>query len=68
MFLGGWLFAVGVVWYFLALGVFAGGIGAYLGGITVIAAAATLVESLPLHDVDNLSVPAVSVLLAHIFF
>lgn len=68
MFAGGWLFAVGIVWFFLVIGVFSDGLGQYLGSITLIALVATLVESLPLRDIDNLSVPAVSVLLGYFFF
>jgi phytol kinase len=67
MFFGGWLFAIGVVWFFLLVNVFSGSIGDYVLGITVISAVATLVESLPLKDVDNLTVPAVSVLLGYFF-
>ncbi len=68
MFLGGWLFAFGVVWFYLALGVFNGRMEDLVLGITWIAAAATLVESLPIRDVDNLTVPAVSVLLGFLLF
>lgn len=68
MFLGGWLFSIGIVWYFIAFGVFTGEITQYLVGITVIALAATLVESFPLRDIDNLSVPAISALVGYIFF
>jgi dolichol kinase len=68
MFLGGWLFSIGIVWYFIAFGVFSGEITQYLVGITVIALAATLGESFPLRDIDNLSVPAISALVGYIFF
>lgn len=68
MFLGGWLFSVGIVWYFLAFGVFDGNISNYLGGITFIALAATVVESLPFRDIDNISVPAVAVLVGYLVF
>lgn len=66
MFLGGWLFAVGVLAVYLAVGRFAGTLVSYLPAVTVIALIGTAVESLPLADVDNLTVPAVAVLLGHL--
>lgn len=68
MFLGGWIFALAVVGFFITVGVFSGRMMDYFWGITWIAVAATLVESLPLRDIDNLTVPAVSVLLGLLFF
>jgi dolichol kinase len=40
----------------------------YLLPVTLITLAATLVESLPLSDLDNLTVPAVAVILGHLLF
>lgn len=66
MFVGGWVFAIGILAIFLAAGVFPGSISAYLAPVTLIALAATAVESLPYSDIDNLTVPAVAVLLGHL--
>jgi len=64
VFLGGWLLAAAVLGVYVAAGVFAGPWTAYWPALTVLALAAAVVESLPLHDVDNLTVPLVAVLLA----
>jgi phytol kinase len=62
MFLGGWIFALVVIAIYLAAGVFPGTMSSYLPAITIIALVGTLVESLPLHDVDNITVTLVAVL------
>jgi phytol kinase len=61
MFLGGWLVSIVIIWIYLAAGRFAGGMEVYLLSITIIAAACTLVESLPFKDIDNLTVPVTAV-------
>lgn len=66
MFAGGWLLSLAVLAVYLAAGVFQGSLSAYLLPVTLIALAATAVESLPLRDLDNLTVPLVAVLLGHI--
>jgi len=68
MFLGGWLLALAVIAVFVSSGIFASPIGIYLLPITVIALAGMLVESLPLKDIDNLTVTLVAILLGHWFF
>jgi len=65
MFLGGWLFAAGVLAVYLSVGALPGMFNDYLFPIGVIALAGTLVESLPFRDIDNLTVPAVAVLLGY---
>ncbi|KAF0106524.1 MAG: putative phosphatidate cytidylyltransferase [Anaerolineaceae bacterium] len=69
MFLGGWTLTL------LILGIFvlanAAGFGpltGYLLPVTLIALAATLVESLPIRDVDNVTVTLAAVLLGHLLF
>ncbi len=66
MLLGGWGFALGVVWVFVATGVFPAPISSYLLPISLIALAGTLVKSLPLKDVDNLTVTLTAVVLGHL--
>jgi phytol kinase len=68
MFLGGWSFASGVVLVFLLIGIFTGQYLQYLIPITLIAMVATLVESLPLKDIDNLTVPLVAIIMGPIFW
>ena len=68
MFIGGWLFAVGIIAIYINWGIFPGLLTSYLPEITIIAIAGTLVESLPFHDVDNITVTFTSVLLGHFLF
>lgn len=64
MFAGGWIFSAAMLALYFAVGVFSGSLAAVLPEITLIAAAATLVESLPLQDLDNLTIPATAVVLS----
>lgn len=68
MFLGGWLFALGILALYVLVGEFPGPLGAYLPVVSIIALAGTVVESLPFGDVDNLTVPAMAVLLGYLLF
>jgi phytol kinase len=68
MLLGGWFLAAFILFIFVLAGVFPAPFSAYLLPITVIALIATLVESLPLKDVDNITVTLVAVLLGYLFF
>ena len=68
MFAGGWLFAVIVTAIFMQFDFWAGTLGSYLIRITVIVLAGTIVESLPVRHYDNITVPAIAVLLGHFLF
>jgi phytol kinase len=68
MFIGGWVFAVVVFAIYITLGIFSGSLSTYLTEITLIAIAGTVVESLPFHDIDNLTVTLTAVILGHILF
>jgi len=68
MLLGGWVLAAFILGMFVLAGVFSGPFTGYLLPITVIALVGTLVESLPLKDVDNITVTLVAVLLGHLLF
>ncbi len=63
MLFGGFILAVIILWVYVSKGFFPGPITHYLIPVGVIAIATTLVESLPFADIDNLTVPLVSVLL-----
>jgi phytol kinase len=63
MLLGSFIMAVLVLWVFVGQGYFPGPIAHYLLPIGMMALATTLVESLPFTDIDNLTVPLISVLL-----
>jgi phytol kinase len=66
MFVGGWIFAVGIMALYVAAGVFPGTLEGKLIPITIITVVGTLVETLPYRDIDNLTVPAVAVLLGYL--
>ena len=68
MFIGGLIFAVGIIAIYITLGIFQGTLISYLTAITIIAIAGTLVESLPFHDIDNITVTLTAVLLGHLLF
>jgi len=68
VFLGGWVLAAAVLAVYVAAGVFPAPWTAYLAPLTAIALAATLIESLPLHEVDNLTVPLVAALIARLWW
>ncbi len=68
MLLGGWIFSAVVLGIFVAAGIFPGPFSAYLLPVTLIALAGTLVETLPLKDIDNITVTLAAVLLGHILF
>lgn len=68
MFAGGWFFSMLVLTVFQLAGQLPGSVGDYLTPVTLIAAAGTVVESLPFSDLDNLTVPAVAVALGHLLF
>lgn len=68
MLVGGWILAVLILWIFVNSGVFPGSIADYLPALSVIALAGTIVESLPLKDVDNITVTISALLLGHLFW
>jgi phytol kinase len=68
MFLGGLIFAAVILLPFVVFGYFPAPYTAYLPGLLLIAFVATLVESLPLKDLDNLTIPLTAVILGEILF
>lgn len=68
MFLGGWLASVIVLAVFVAVKVLPGPFSSYLLPVTGLALVATAVESLPVQDLDNLTVPLTAVLLGLLVF
>jgi len=68
MFIGGWALSAFILGMFVLAGVFPGPFAACLVPITLIALAGTLVESLPLRDVDNITVTLAAVLLGYLLF
>jgi len=68
MLFGGWILSVLIVWVFIAADVFTKSISSYLFPITIIAVVGTLVESLPLKDIDNITVTLAAVILGYFLF
>lgn len=68
MIAGGWLFSIGILALYVSAGVFPGPFSGFLFPVTLITLAAAAVESLPLEDIDNITIPLVAVLLGHFFF
>lgn len=63
MFAGGFLFSAAVLAVYIAFHIFPGSLVHYLPALFIIAGIGTIIESLPIDDIDNLTVPAVAVLL-----
>jgi phytol kinase len=68
MFSGGLIFSAGILAVYMHFGLFNPPWISYLPYLILIALVGTLVESLPLKDIDNLSVTLTAVLLGHIFW
>jgi phytol kinase len=66
MLVGGWVFAFAILGVFVAAGVFPGPLTRYLLPVTVIALVGTLVESAPVKEIDNITVTASALILAHL--
>jgi phytol kinase len=68
VFSGGWLLTMLIFAIYLWFGALSGPITRFLLPVTLIAIGATLVESLPFKDIDNITVVLVSVLIGHLVF
>lgn len=68
MFLGGWLLAMLILAVYVSNDIFATSMHSFLLPVTIIALVSTLVESLPVKDVDNITVTLVAIVLGHVFF
>lgn len=65
---GGWILSALILAIYTVLGVFAGPFSRFLLPVTVISVAATLVESLPQKDIDNVTVTLTAALLGYFLF
>jgi hypothetical protein len=66
MFLGAWIFSAGITALYTSVGIFPNSIGSYLFPVTIICLIATLVESLPLKNLDNITVTIAAVLAGYL--
>ena len=65
MFVGGWVFAIAILAIYVSLGKFSGPFSNYILAITLISLIGAMVESLPFKDIDNITVPAIAVILGY---
>ena len=68
VFIGGWLLSAFVLGVYVGTGVFAGAFASYLVPLTIIALVSMLVESLPIKDIDNITVTVAAALLGYFLF
>ena len=68
VFAGGWIMTIFVFAIYIWLGAFSGSLAQFLVPVLWIALGATLVESLPFKDVDNITLTVVSALIGHLVF
>ena len=68
VFAGGLLLTMLIFAIYVGMGEFSGPLSRYLLPITWIALGATLIESLPFKDLDNITLPTVAALLGHLVF
>lgn len=68
VFIGGFVLAAFILWIYVSLRVFSGPFSGYLAPLLLLALAAAVVESLPFHDVDNITVTLVVSLLGLVLF
>ena len=68
VFLGGWLLTMLIFAIYVWFGAFSGPVTRFALPVTVISVGATLVESLPFKDIDNITVVLVSVLIGLLVF
>lgn len=68
VFLGGWLLTMLIFAIYIWFGAFSGPLTRFLLPVTWIAIGATLVESLPFKDIDNITLVLASVLIGHFVF
>jgi len=68
VFLGGWLLTIFIFAIYVWIGAFSGPLTRFLLPVTWIAIGATLAESLPFKDVDNITLVLASVLIGHLVF
>jgi phytol kinase len=68
VFAGGWIMTIFVFAIYVWMGAFSGPIAQLLLPVTWIAIGATLIESLPFKDVDNITLTVASALIGHLVF
>ncbi|MFC2055006.1 diacylglycerol/polyprenol kinase family protein [Chloroflexota bacterium] len=68
MFFGGWSLSIIIVALYIYADIFFGPLTIYIPAISLIAFAATIVETIPIPDIDNISIALISLVLGHLLF
>ena len=68
VFAGGWLLTMLIFAIYVWMGAFSGPVTRFLLPVTWVALGATLVESLPFKDIDNLTITVAAALIGHLVF
>lgn len=68
MFLGSFLLSLFVVWIYTLDGTFQVVFASFIWKLAVISLVCTLVESIPVKDIDNITVPVTAVILGYLIF
>jgi len=68
VFLGGWLLTLLIFAIYVFMGNFSGPMARFLVPVTWVALGATLIESLPFRDVDNVTIAVACALIGHLVF
>ena len=66
MFFGGFILSLIILLIYISVGIFSISVGALLPPLLFISIVATLVETLPLQDVDNITVPLSAIILGYL--
>jgi len=68
VFIGGWLLTILIFAIYVWIGAFSGPMTRFLVPVTVVALGATLVESLPFKDIDNITITVACAVIGHLIF
>ena len=66
MFFGGLITSLGILALYLAAGIYPDPFSSYLLPVMLIALAGTVVESLPVHDIDNITITLAALAMGHL--
>lgn len=66
MFLGGWITSLVILTIYINAGIFQNSLGSYVLPTLAIALVGTIVESLPFHDIDNITITLATLITGHL--
>ena len=68
MFLGGFVFSIAMMGFYVAFGVFSDSIASFLIPVSIISIACMFIETLPLRDIDNITITVTAVIAGFFLF